>query len=141
MTIIYICDEKFKKRKMIFYKRIIPKISNLLYVSRKVDYDLISGYVENEFLKIFGSQINKDSIYCVFDNEMKKICKRGRQYKMRHKYPDSLGAFEAKKVVKTDFINFFEKYFKQMKLVNLTELHGIMSFIDDLNGEIFKYIY
>lgn len=133
---LYIEQTRFKKRKQIFYNRIFPKLTQIMYHSRNIDYHLIANFVETEFTNVFKGQLEQEDVDRVFDSGMMKICKKMNRKRNSSDY----GTFmNLGKNIKQETVKYFDEEFEQIPKTDLKNLE--IPFIPELKGEIFKYVY
>lgn len=127
----------FDKRKPQFYQHCIKWSRKLPFVSKEMDYDLVSCQFEYGLSELFRHQFDSpDDIYNLTNDDLTKLFKRAKRVRDSGKSNPAVSCEKAFQTLKIEIPRYFETLFSQFPSISEVEL----PFCDDVRLLILSYV-
>jgi hypothetical protein len=126
----------FENRKLKFYNHCKKWSAKLPYVSKEMEYDLVSNKFEFGLTELFSYQLNSDNIFILIQSDMEDIFERAKEIRDLKNGNTTIRCEDSRKFLHESISIYFDVLFKEFRDVKEIKI----PFIDDIRFEILKYI-
>jgi len=128
----------FENHKLKFYNHCKKWSAKLPYVSKEMDYDLVSSKFEFGMAKLFNYQMDADDIFILIQSDMEDIFENAKEIRdfKKGKGNSTIRCEDSRKFLHKSISTHFDNLFKEFRDVKEIKI----PFIDDIRFEILKYV-
>lgn len=130
-------SNNFENRKLKFYNHCKKWSAKIPFVSKEMEYDLVSDKFEFGFMELFKYQLNADDVFLLIQCDMEDIFKKAKHIRNSGKKLGPIRCDESRKFLNKSLPKYFDNLFdKEFTAVESIEI----PFINDIRFEILNYV-